>query len=788
MYFNILKKDLKRKKTMNLIILIFVILSSMFFSSSVNNIVSVMGGVDRFLDMAGMKDYFVMIAEPDDGTPFGDLLDECDDIGSYVREPFLLCDSEMIRHNGKVMKGIGSMSMINSADEMCVTCFDKNNEPITSVDEGKVMLTATLANKAGIKEGDTLELDIYGEKFELEMAGICKDAILGSDMTDSPRFIISPEDYAKLYSNDTVRRTLRYASYIIETDAPDAVNDIILSSGGCLLSSSRSLIKMTFIISISVAAILMAVSIFLILISFAVLRFTIGFTIQEEFREIGVMKALGLKNSSIRALYLVKYLGIAVIGSAAGFFAAIPFGRMMLDSVSGTMVLGNDHPVLIGIICSAAVVVLILLFCWSCTAKVKKLSPIDAVRNGQTGERFRKHRLMSLGKSRLGASGFLALNDVLSSPKQSAILTVVFTLCALLVMVLSSTAKTLASDELTYIIGVTQSDAYLDIHSGTREIQNGLKTLDEVERGIEEKLAENGMPCSVRVECLHAASVEFEGKVSTCRFLQCRDTKCSDYIYGEGTAPQYANEIALGYAAAQELGADVGDVVDITVNGKNEQFVVAALMDSMNNMGKCGRFHESYDIPDSSIALTMAYQIDFDDHPDKKTINERIEKIKDIYSTNRVYDCAGYVDDSTKASGAIGGVKNLTMIVSVIIIVLISILLERSFISKERAEIALEKAIGFKNRSVIWTHVLRFVMIAAVSVAIAALLSAPVTKLVMNPLFAMMGAVKGLNYDIAPIEMFIVYPLIVLAAVAFGAFATALSTNAIKPSDTSNIE
>ena len=788
MYLNILKKDLKRKKTMNLIILIFVILSSMFFSSSVNNIVSVMGGVDRFLDMAGMKDYFVIMAEPGEGTPFGDLLDESDDIKSYQREPFLLCDSEMIRRNGKLLKGIGSMCMINSADEMCVTCFDRNNEPITSVDEGKVMLTASLANKAGIKDGDTIELDVYGERLELEMAGICKDAILGSDMTDSPRFIVSPGDYAKLYSSDTVRRTSRYASYIIETDDTDAVNDLIISAGGCLISGSRSLVKITYIISISVAAILMAVSVFLILISFAVLRFTIGFTIQEEFREIGVMKAIGLKNSSIRALYLVKYMGIAVIGAAAGFFAAIPFGKMMLDSVSGTMVIGNDHPLLIGIICSAAVVALILLFCWSCTAKVKKLSPIDAVRNGQTGERFRKHRLMSLGRSRLGASGFLAFNDVLSSPKQSAILTVVFTLCALLVMVLSSTAKTLASDQLIYLIGVTQSDAYLDIHSGTREMQSGLKTLDDVEREIEEKLAENGMPCSVRVESLHTASVEFEGKVSTCRFLHCRDTDQSDYVYGEGTAPQYANEIALGYAAAQELGAGVGDGVDITVHNKKEKFVISALMDSMNNMGKCGRFHSSYDIPDSSIALTMAYQIDFDDHPDRKTIQERIERIKDIYSTNRVYDCAGYVDDSTKASGALGGVKNLTMIVSVMIIILISILLERSFVSKERAEIALEKAIGFKNRSVIWTHVLRFVIIAAASVAIAALLSAPATKLVMDPLFAMTGAVKGLDYDIAPVELFIVYPLIVLAAVMLGAFATALSTNAIKASDTSNIE
>ena len=46
----------------------------------------------------------------------------------------------------------------------------------------------------------------YEEKLELEMAGICKDAILGSDMTDSPRFIISPEDYA-LYMHDPVHPT-----------------------------------------------------------------------------------------------------------------------------------------------------------------------------------------------------------------------------------------------------------------------------------------------------------------------------------------------------------------------------------------------------------------------------------------------------------------------------------------------------------------------------------------------------------------------------------------------------
>ena len=56
MFFHILKKDLKRKKTMNIIVVLFVVLSAMFASSSVNNIVTVMGGIDNFMEKAGIAD------------------------------------------------------------------------------------------------------------------------------------------------------------------------------------------------------------------------------------------------------------------------------------------------------------------------------------------------------------------------------------------------------------------------------------------------------------------------------------------------------------------------------------------------------------------------------------------------------------------------------------------------------------------------------------------------------------------------------------------------------------
>ena len=56
MFFRILKKDLKRKKTMNIILLLFVIMCSMFASASVSNIAAVTGGVDNYFKMSDVPD------------------------------------------------------------------------------------------------------------------------------------------------------------------------------------------------------------------------------------------------------------------------------------------------------------------------------------------------------------------------------------------------------------------------------------------------------------------------------------------------------------------------------------------------------------------------------------------------------------------------------------------------------------------------------------------------------------------------------------------------------------
>ena len=56
----ILKKDLKRNKTMNIILFLFVIIASVFFASGIYNFVAVMNGTDYMFKKAGVGDYQII--------------------------------------------------------------------------------------------------------------------------------------------------------------------------------------------------------------------------------------------------------------------------------------------------------------------------------------------------------------------------------------------------------------------------------------------------------------------------------------------------------------------------------------------------------------------------------------------------------------------------------------------------------------------------------------------------------------------------------------------------------
>ena len=790
MYLNILKKDLKRKKTMNVILLIFVLLSAMFMASSVNNIIAVTSGLDTFFDEAGMADHYVLALDSEDNN-LENALNELGSTTEYKREDIFYSLGSNVEINGKLVKDLDRTALVMSVDNRKLNYFSPDNTEITNVEKGKCYISGPFAGEAGLEAGDKFTLVIGEHRLELEYAGRAKDALLGSDFMGNPRFILNDTDY-KYLLEDKEAQDMDGSVYYIKTTDMTAVEAAVGEQGGIILSADNNTIRTTYIMSMIVAALLLIVSLFLIIVSFVVLKHTIGFTLSEEFREIGVMKAIGMKNSSIRVLYLIKYFAITLVGSAIGFALSIPFSKLMLKSVSTSMYLSSESSVLIGALCSIAVVLITLLFCWSSTKKVKKLSPIDAVRNGQTGERFKKKSIMHLRKSKLGSNAFLATNDILSAPKKYSIITIVFAILILLVMILANTANTLNSEKLLFLLGATESDIYLSQTDASVEALkpdvNPADILEAKNVEIENILKEHDMPGDVHIESIYSTSVIIDGKKSGIIFQHCPDTKASDYTYGEGTAPQNATEVALSYLTAEKLGVKVGDEITILADGEEKKCTVTALFQTFQQMGTVCRLHEDFDVSKLDISGAFFFQIDFDDNPDKAEIDNRVEKVKDIFDTNQVFNCADFVKDCTGAADTINSVKNLVLLIVLIIVILVAVLMERSFISSEKSEIALMKAIGFSNKSIIWHHTLRFAIVAFVSSILAAALCLPLTKLTMDPVMKIMGAVSGVSYEIAPLQIFVLYPLILVGVTIIAAFFTSIYTNTIKSSDAADIE
>ena len=790
MYLNILKRDIKRKKTMNVILLIFVMLSAMFMASSVNNIIAVTSGLDSYFEKADMADYYV-IAIDGDGEKMQTALDNLDSVTDYRREEALYFSGTNIEVNDKGLNDMSRAAIIMSIDNAKLNYFTSDNKKITDVEQGKAYVSGAFASKNKLNVGDKFTLVIGDTKKEFEYMGRAKDAFLGSDFMGNLRFILNDEDYEYLCS-DKEAISRQGGNYYIDTTDISEVESLIGEQSGVLLSVNNDTIKTTYIVSMIIAALLLIVSVFLIIISFVVLKHTIGFTIAEEFREIGVMKAIGMKNNSIRALYLTKYFAIAVVGSAVGFVLSMPFSDMMLKAVSSSMYIDSENSVMVSLLCSLAVILITLLFCWGSTRKIKKLSPIDAVRNGATGERFRKKSLMHLRKSKLNSTAFLAANDIVSAPKKYSIVTFVFTILMLLVMILANTANTLNSDKLMFLFGCTESDAYLTL---TDEVMQAIganvdsqAVLNETIKDIENTLEDSGMPAKVHIESTYNTTVLTDDLKTSVAFQYCHDTKASDYTYSEGVAPENADEVALSYLVAEKLNVKVGDTITLLVDGEEKDCMVTALFQSMNQLGSVGRLHEDFDVSKLDLINAFSFQIDFDDEISEAEREKRIEKIKNIFDTELVYNSAGFVKDSTGAADTINAVKNLVLIITLLIVVLIAVLMERSFISAEKAEIALMKAIGFSNKSIIWQHTLRFGVVAFIASIFAAILCMPLTKLVIDPIFAVMGAVSGVGYEIVPFEIFAVYPAIIVAVTIISAFLTSIYTNTIKSSDASNIE
>ncbi len=787
MLFRILKKDIRRKKTMNLILLLFVILATMFVASGLSNVMAVLNGTDYYLDKAGLGDYVVITQGEGCFGRLGDQLKDVKEAKSYRLESYIALTESDLSHDGKKVKSDSTM-MITNIDDDGLLYFDKDNQEITEVKEGHIYVQLRFLNKNDLKVGDTLHFSKEGVELDFVIDGTFKDACLGSDMMGNNRFLICGKDMEKIVADETIRGKWGGDLAYVDTDDVKEFAAAIADLDGISFDGARSTIKLTYVLSLIIAFVVLILSVALIIVSFVVLRFAINLSVMEDFHEIGVMKAIGIRNRKIRGMYAAKYLALAVLGVLIGGALSFPFGQMLIKSVSENMVLGNDSDTAAHLIGGLAVVLIITGFAWLCTRKVKKLSPVDAIRSGQTGERFRKKKTRGSGKVRKNTEFFLATNDLWSNPKRYLSVFLSIFICTLLVLMIVNITATMKSDSFVESFGARR-DLYVDDIDNLRILTGtGREEFEAYIREKEKLLSDAGMPCVISDEIQYKYPVIVDGNKYKLDLQQGINITSDEYSYMEGSAPQNVHEAAITTPIMEKTGLKLGDTFTVDYGDHTEDYLVTATFQSMNQMGLVIRLHQDAETDFSHIGSTFGFGVKFTDNPSKKEIEARKEKIKEVWGVEdlKVMNAAEFCDDCMKSADSMEAVQNLLLLITLIVVILVTVLMERSFASDEKTQIALLKAVGFRNKSIVKWHVWRFAICSFFAVLLALAVSIPVTNLVATPIFGMMGLdTVDYRYNVS---MTLAYPGIIFGFTILVTWIVAQCTRRIKSSDTANIE
>ena len=787
MWYEILKKDLMKRKGVNMILFFFITLSTVFLASSISNINLVTNGVENYMECANVSDVMVVLGTENEKGKFEDWLESRSEVTEYAYEQMceIKADDVSVIKAGKKeeIKAEGDSFYLGYAGGKFAKPLDNDGNELT-VKEGEVALPISFFEKNGLKAGDKLCVKIDSNTYTYKIAEQCKDIMFGNDMSGMSRFIFSKADYDRMAKENA---NVKIGVYSFNTENEDETVKSMNSQELATLMTTitRGTYSMLYVFDMIMAALLIVIGLCLIFISLMILRFSLVFTMEENYREIGVMKAIGMRNFSIQKIYFIKYLALVLAGALVGFGLSIPVGNVMMESVSKNMVLGDSTNTLgLNLVCSVAVVIFVAAMCILFTGKLKKISAIEAIRNGDNGERYHKRRGLNLHtKKRMGTIAFLGLNDILCNKKRYLVLFFTFCISFVLITVPLNTLTTMESREMVSKFSLDPDAAvYMEtIEKKGDDVYHNTTDLEHALRRVERELAEKGYDASLSVGALFFVEWETGEDDTIIKYLTSYPIGVNGSYceYTEGEAPKLENEVAFSKKVMEENELHIGDTVKTKINGEEKKFIITGYYSDYMQLGESARLNPAIDMSGEIMSGYWKPMVDMDTDLSQEEMVRKLEKEFPEYdwvTAQQVVDTnVGSVKDTMRAMQ----IPMTAMLC--ILIMLITILMMKLFIVREKGQLAMLKSIGYRNRHIRLWLMMRMVWVVMISMIFAIPLSMLSNRFVLTSIFAIMGA--ELRIQVEPVKTYLVYPGILLTGIVVATIVATMNVKKINTSD-----
>lgn len=762
----ILRKDFIRNKAVHTVLLLFIVLSAFLMASGSIIIANSFSAIDSLFEIAKPPHFMQMHTGEIDREAIEDFARSIGYVTAQQTSEMLNIDGasicfEKVR-KGKTERISLSDSMMDNGFVVQSRHFDyllNLNNAIIRVSPGEAAVPIKYMKSCGLAIGDRLILSEGSFYKEFVIADFIRDAQMASSLASSTRFLVSEEDFALI--KDHIGRPEYLIGFRLEH--PDRIDDFqrLYEASGLPRNGAAvtyPLFRMVNAIGEGMKAIVfILVSLLLIFIAVITLRFTILTALEDELREIGVMKAIGLSDRNIRTLYQSKYAILSAIGCAIGFAAALLASGWLTADMA--LNYGKRDLAWGVIILSAGAVALVHLiiigFCRRILGRIRHISPVQAL-TGQDPENGRKKcksrfagSVLPLHRNRiLPVDLYLGIRDLVIQARAWLLLVLVSALAVCIMVIPANLFNTFRSPEFAACMGTAVSDIRIDLQF--------VENLKQKHESIVERLTADQeiQGFEVYATCLYEAWGQ-EG-------WQEIQVECGDYAdfnasFLEGGKPEQEGEIALSTMNARKYSVGVGDNLKLRIAGTEASYRVCGIYQDVTNGGYTAKIIYPYRQEDV-LKYTYFASVAEDVLPDQKA-SELAEEL----TCAKVIPMEGYLYQTFDVVLVpLSQAAMLSKVAAICITLFITVLFLKLNIAREYAQIANMKAIGFPARDIRLQYIAKTDITAAIGVLAGMLASSSLGEKMVGALLATSGfGLSRIEFVVRPLEIWLFYPLLV---------------------------
>lgn len=771
MYRKIIKKDIRKNKLITATITTFILVAAMLVALAASLTANLFGAIDNMLLSAKSLDFMQMHTGNVDMERLQSFADANESVEDYQVLQFLNIEggdivigndslADSIQDNGLSMQSGKFDFLLNLKGEIIHPADGEIYVPIYYMQEGIVAL------------GDTVK--IHGISFTV--AGFLRDSLMNAALVSSKRFLVSEADFERV-------RELGQLEYLIEFRLAEDVSfpvfeaayfDAGLPANGPPAITYNQVKMINGITDGIMIAVLVLISVLVIMVVFLCIRFTLLAKIEEDYREIGVLKAVGMRVSQIKKLYLAKYSIIAGTACTLGFLVSLPLQTPFIQNIR--LYMGESRSQFPGLICGLFGVTIIcgivMLYVNGVLQRFRKISAAQAVQFGAPQDKSKSARIFRLSDNWLFSRNiFLGIKDVLSRKKLYATMLMVLIISSFIMIVPLNISSTISAQSFITYMGMGICDVNIGVMRTQVEDVSG-KAVQIVDALTEDTNVEKYTSFTSRM-------LERKADDGTMQKLRVTfgDYSVFPITYSKGHAPQVESEIALSVLNAEDLEKNIGDEIILMVDGSEKHLMVCGIYSDVTNGGRTAQaiFNANNgDVLSDSIAVTFR---------DRKSVESAILQYRKQFPFAKVTG----IDESTRQMfgfmrGAIQTASVVAIGAAVLLILLVTMLFIKMLVAKDRYYIAILKSMGFTDVDIRRQYLARSITVLALGVIIGTVLANMLGEFIGAAIISSFGATT-FDFVITPWFVYLVSPLLIAGCVAVATLLGASDIRVLKISE-----